>query len=348
MSCVATSRVRTLRKEPRHRVVPPLFDRRLLVIVGKGGVGKTTVACALGWLASQAGKKVLIAEIDGAGRAARLLGIEPGAVGEARAVRPGLSVMSVEGSTALAEYLQIIFPVKRVLQAVFNSRIYQYFVAAAPGLKELMTIGKIWYEAERLDDETGERCWDIVILDAPATGHSLQYLGMPSAANEVFRAGLVGRESQRLVDLLQDPERTAVNLVTIPEEMPVNETCEMYERLRNQLNMPMGYLVVNRVHRAAFPPAAVEKLASGISRLRDPRERALATETLMRAREESGWSVIHESYLRRLQASIELPLIELPFVFAEEFGESQVRSLAQCMGEQLTVSSRRSAKHGRA
>src|SRR5438552_3205971 len=109
-----------------------LFQRRLVVVAGKGGVGKTTIACALGLMAAKLGKRTLLAEVDGAGRAAFLLGIEPPPLGEAKAVRPHLSVMSVDGSVALAEYLQIIVPIKRVLQAVFSSRVYQYFVAAAP------------------------------------------------------------------------------------------------------------------------------------------------------------------------------------------------------------------------
>ena len=312
--------------------MPPLIEdllrRRLLVVVGKGGVGKTTVACALGLAAAHLGKRVLIAEVDGIGRAAYLLGVKPGPIGEARPVRNNLSVMSVEGSAALMEYLQIIVPIKRVLQMVFSSRIYQYFVAAAPGLKELMTIGKIWFEAERIDEESGEPLWDLVVLDAPATGHSLQYLGMPRAAHEVFKAGLVGRESQRLIDLLTDPERCAVNLVTTAEEMPVNETLEMYGRLCGDLAMPLGWLFVNRVHRVGWKSQDLETVAACASQVRTKAEKQLLQETISRAREEEGWAAINQTYLDRLRQAIDLPLLEIPFLFAEEFNAGEVHQIA--------------------
>lgn len=321
---------------------PPLLDRRLLIVAGKGGVGKTTVACALGLVAAHLGKRTLLAEVDGVGRAATLLGVSPGRIGAAVPVRPGLSVMSVEGSAALAEYLGIIIPVKRFLQAVFSSRIYQYFVAAAPGLKELMTIGKIWYEAERTDEE-GRRLWDIVVLDAPATGHSMQYLGMPRAANEVFHAGLVGRESQRIVDMLVDPKLTAINLVATAEEMPVNETLEMYARIRSELEMPLGCLFVNRMHRTNLTADAVKRLERGMAALGDDKARALAAEALQRAREELGWAAINRRYLGELTAETEMPLIEIPYLFAEEFGAAQVLEIARVVEAQLLPAARKRA-----
>jgi anion-transporting ArsA/GET3 family ATPase len=310
------------------RVNANLLERRLHVIVGKGGVGKTTVACALALLGAKLGKKTLLAEVDGAGRAAALLGTTPGPRGEAKAVRPNLSVMSVEGSTALQEYLEIIVPVKRVLKAVFESRIYRYFVAAAPGLKELMTIGKIWYEAERVDEETGERSWDMVILDAPATGHSLQYLGMPRAAHEVFKAGLVGRESQRLIDLLSDARRTAVSIVTTAEEMPVNETLEMYAKLRGELQMPLGAIFVNRVHRTHLNASHVAALDACLASESKTKNVSLLTEIRDRAREEIGWATINAHYLERLAREAKLPLIEIPFLFTEEFGAHECQQIA--------------------
>jgi anion-transporting ArsA/GET3 family ATPase len=324
-----------------------LFDRRLLIIAGKGGVGKTTIACALGWVAAQLGKRTLIAEVDGAGRAAYLLGVGGGEIGKPQAMRETLSVMSVEGSAALAEYLEIIVPIKRVLQAVLASRVYQYFVAAAPGLKELMTVGKIWYEAERIDPDSGQRAWDIVILDAPATGHSLQYLGMPHAAHEVFHSGLVGRESRRLVELLTDPARTAVNLVTTAEEMPVNETLEMYERLRDELHMPLGYLFVNRTHNAPFRPADANHLEERLAQLPEGPTRVVVTEALRRAREELGWTAINRAYMERLANSVAMPSIEIPFSFVEEFGLEDVKRIAAVIENALVRPPRAAKHHGR-
>ena len=236
--------------------------------------------------------------------------------------------MPVEGGAALAEYLELIVPIKRVLHAVLSSRIYQYFVAAAPGLKELMTIGKIWYEAERVDEGTGQRLWDLVILDAPATGHSLQYLGMPIAAHEVFRSGLVGNESQRLVDLLTDPARTALNLVTTAEEMPVNETLEMYQKVQSDLGIALGCLFVNRTHASDLRSDDLALLRTHSEAGLDRQERALVKETIKRAEEELGWASINEMYLGRLKKEVQLPIAEIPYLFTEEFGLEQIRQIA--------------------
>ncbi len=309
-------------------MIRELFDRRLLVVAGKGGVGKTTVACALALEAVRAGKRTVVAEVDGSGRAAALLGAEPLAAGESRELRPNLHVLAIDGKASLQEYLGMVIPIKRLLDAVFSSRIYNYFVAAAPGLKELMTIGKIWYEAERVDDTTGERRWDLVILDAPATGHSVQYLRMPQAAHDAFGAGLVARESRRVLDLLRDPERTAINVVTTAEEMPVNETIEMQEQIFGELQMPPGFLFANQLHRAEFARSDVERVKAAAAKLRAREDRSLLREVVRRAQGELGWAEINASYLARLRREVDLPLVEIPHLFAEEFGLEQVREIA--------------------
>lgn len=315
--------------------LPTLFRRRLLVVAGKGGVGKTTVACALALEAGRLGLRTLLCEVDGVSRAPQLFGVSAAPVGEVVEARPGVFLMAVEGKAALAEYLQMVVPVRRLIHAVFSSRIYQYFVAAAPGLKELMTMGKIWYEAEREDEDAGRKLWDVVIMDAPATGHSLQYLRMPAAARDAFGTGLVKREAQRVVDLLTDPGRTAVNLVTTPEEIPVNETVSMYRQLHDELGMPTGLLFVNRVHRADFADATIERLMTEAEQSEDGRVREALREVAARARQEAGWTRLNARHRARLARQIDMPTVEIPDLRAEEFGFAELKQVVGCIGPKL-------------
>jgi anion-transporting ArsA/GET3 family ATPase len=232
-------------------------------------------------------------------------------------VLPNLHVLTIDGESALSEYLALVLPVRRVQRMVVESKLYHHFVAAAPGIKELMTIGKIWYE-EQLTTKRGPK-WDVIVVDAPATGHVLQYLRMPSAAAEAFGSGLVRREAQKVRDLLVDPSRTAVCPVTTAEEMPVNETTEMYQQLRERLHMPLGVLFVNRVHAAPLAPADVPRIPAAATRL--------VGDVLRCAREEAGWTAINRRYLERLREAVPMPTIVLPFLFAEEFGLAEVRAL---------------------
>jgi anion-transporting ArsA/GET3 family ATPase len=322
----------------------PLLDRRLHVVVGKGGVGKTTVAAALALLFARGGRRTLAIEMDFTGHLPVLLGAAGPALAP-QAVSRNLHVLSVEGRAALEEYLGLVIPVKRLLHTVFSSRIYQYFVAAAPGLKELMTVGKIWYEATR--SEGGRPSWDAIVVDAPATGHSLQYLRMPQAARDTFGAGLVQREAAKIVGLLQDAATTAVHLVTLAEEMPVAETLETAEQLRDVLQMPLGWVVVNRLHRRSFPADVVAALEAAPP-ASHAAERPLLACIAERAVEESGWAAINQANLARLRSGVaDAPLIELPLLFVEEFGAPQLAQLSAVFEAALatpaaTVAGRRS------
>ncbi len=315
-----------------------LLERRLHFVVGKGGVGKTTVAAALALLLARRGRRTLAVEMEAGGRLARLLGASDDSY-TPREVVPGLHVLTVDGRAALEEYLGLIIPVKRLLSSVFSSKLYQYFVAAAPGLKELMSVGKIYYEATR--SERGRPPWDAIVVDAPATGHSLQYLRMPQAARDTFGAGLVQREATKITELLRDRQTTAVHMVTVGEEMPVTETLETRSELV-ALGLPLGVVVVNRLHRRRFAAATLAQLRAADA----PAEhRALLASVAGFAVEESGWAEINAAYVARLRAGVgDLPLVELPYLFAEEFDRGEVERLSAALEAGLPRRAERAAE----
>lgn len=304
-----------------------LFHKRVLFFVGKGGVGKTAVAAACALAAARQGKKTLLVEIEEKSRAARLLGLSPleNAINIRREVSSMLTVLTTSGAAALEEYLHLIIPVHRLVRMLVESRPYQYFVAAAPGLKELLTIGKIWYEERRREAATQQPHWDLLIIDLPATGHALQYLQMPCAARDTFSEGLVHREAERITSWLRDPEKTAVNLVATPEELPVSETLDAYRQLTEQLQLPLGALFMNRVHEA---PCSSEFLSQvQIQSSGSKANRLLAAQMLVDAKIEAAWAEAQNTGIQQLQ-QLKLPNVQLPFCFAQNFGPEQVNSLS--------------------
>jgi arsenite-transporting ATPase len=291
----------------------------LHIVTGKGGVGKSTFAAALAIAAARAGLRVLAIEMGGPGGLAGLLGARPVQHGvPVEAGGPHLAYY--DGEAALAEYLSRHVPLRGLLERVFAHPLYRAFVAAGPGVRELMAIGKV--RDEQLGLAGGAPAWDMIVLDAGASGHALQLLGMPAAAARTFRSGLTHREATKVARHLADPERTAVHVVALPEEMPLEEAAEIVARLRGDLALPLGKLVVNQC-RPLAPPGAGAALAA--LRGNDaPACRALA----VAAGRALGWLRLQEEGIAALEARVGVAASRLPRLDAEPFGRPEVERLA--------------------
>jgi anion-transporting ArsA/GET3 family ATPase len=230
-----------------------LLDRKLLVVTGKGGTGKTTVAAALAKLAAMQHRRVLLCEIDTTQDITAPFGGGPVAF-EPREVEPGLFLMTMRTEDALQEYLRLNLRLPFPVRMGSMARAFDFVATAAPGVREILTIGKICWDVKR------ER-YDIVIVDAPASGHVVGLLDSPTSIRELLHVGPLVSQTEWMRDMLTDPVRTGAVLVATPEEMPVSETIELAARLRDETQTPLAAVVVNRLLPELFVRGGAEVLA---------------------------------------------------------------------------------------
>ncbi len=225
-----------------------LFAHSLVVVTGKGGVGKSTVAAALGVAAGRRGLRTLVVEVSAREDVSRALGASDAAGAYAeRAVSERLHHISIDPQHAMEEYLRRELPAGVLAALLSRSRIFTALTAATPGMRELLTIGKVWELAQPERRTRGARSYDLVVLDAPATGYGLALLQAPRTFASVARVGPVARQGRAMTSFLSDPRRTAVLAVSTAEEMPVTETLELRVQLRAQLGLDLALVVVNAV-----------------------------------------------------------------------------------------------------
>ncbi len=267
--------------------------QRLHFVTGKGGVGKSTIAAALALAMAGRGARVLAIELGEPAGLCRALHVQPPAAGAIAAGTGGVRVAYFDGAAALAEYLTRKVHLGRFARPILTSSLYRAFVDAAPGVKELLAVGKI------RDELVLQQRWDVVVVDAGASGHALEHLRMPAAAARTFAAGRVHREAAVNAELLADPARCAIHVVATPEEMPLREAIQTTLALRSY-ELAIGRVVINRCVPPA-PPGVDDALA----RVRDP----VVADVLRRAR---TWETIQERGIAMVQATLGLAVVRIP------------------------------------
>jgi hypothetical protein len=314
--------------------VDRLLAGRLVFVAGKGGVGRTTVAAALGLAAAGRGLRTIVAVVGGRDDLPGMLGVPTAGRGAAssrsgeRELEPGLWSIGIEPQRAMEEYLRDQLPVAAVADLLSSSRTFGYLAAATPGLRELLTVGKIWELAQPARRVAGGEPYDLVIVDAPATGYGLSLLGAPRTFANVARRGPISRHAATIHATLVDPGQTGVLGVCTADEPAVGEVLETGERLRAELEIELGAVVVNAVHprrfkvrdRAGLRGVLSGELTPGTGRAV---ELALAGDDRVR---------VERTQLRRLADAVGERPVELPLIGCEELGRTELGRLAELLG----------------
>jgi anion-transporting ArsA/GET3 family ATPase len=293
-----------------------------VIVTGKGGVGKSTVALALALAAARRGKRTILCEVSAQEHLSRVFHRAEVGFHEVE-MAENLWAISIDPDESLREYVLLQLKVKTMRDLLFKSRIFTYLAAATPGLKELVTIGKIWELA--LEDRKVKqgRNYDLVIVDAPATGHGVGFLQTPRTFANVARVGPIRQQAEILDKFIRNRKRTGMAVVTLPEEMPVNETAKLERDLASEVGVQVSRIFCNGLYPERFP----EDEAGALIELAAEREGAVRV-ACRAAVSESRRARAEREQLARLEELTEAPVTTLPFLFEPDLGVEEIGVLA--------------------
>src|SRR5918994_1366997 len=304
-------------------LMPELLDKRLAFVTGKGGVGKSTISIALGLSAAARGKRTIVCEVAGQETASRVFRRAEVGFHEVE-VADNLWAISLDPDESLREYLLLQLRVRAMRDMLVRSRIFNYLAAATPGLKELVTIGKIWELAQPDRRVKKAQQYDLVIVDAPATGHGIGFLQTPRTFANIARVGPMHSQAKELDRFITDHDTTGVAIVSIPEEMPVNETAHLEQELAEKVGMAVDRVYMNALYPERFSESEIEALARAAESSNGPARAGIRS-----ALSEHRRAAAHREELDRLRDLVRAPVETLPFIFDPDLGVDALRALAE-------------------
>jgi len=308
-----------------------LLDRRFLVLAGKGGVGRTTVAAAIARVATRLGKRVLLAQTNAPERLARLLGGKTAIGPVVTPIDERLFAVNMTPKQSLHEYGVMLLKYEPLYRAVFENKPMRSFLGAFPGLDYWTMLGKAWWHTT--EQENGRAKYDLVLLDGPASGHAAAMLRIPDAVKSAMPKGPLARDAALARALLSDDKLTSVVLVTLPEELPSRETSTLARDIR-ELHMPLGPLVVNAMPPAAATDPALDKVLATNSDSPTSPELAgiLAGVAVLAARRRDADRIV-----TGLASDPGLPMLQLPRLPCNDLGPEELGQLADLLAEALSM-----------
>jgi anion-transporting ArsA/GET3 family ATPase len=304
------------------RRIADLFEKRIVFVTGKGGVGKTTVSLALGLAAAAAGRRTIVCEVASQESASRLFGRAEIGFHEVE-LRENLFTISIDPDRSMREYLELQLPVKAMGDLLYRSRIFTYLAAATPGLREMVTIGKIWELALPKRKTKRASAYDLVIVDAPATGHGIGFLQTPQNFADIARVGPMSQQASKINATIVDHSRAGAVIVALPEEMPVNESALLEGELLGPLGIAVDRIYMNALYPERFSDPELERVAAA-GEAAEQHVRPALTAAIDEARRAKS----QREQLDRLRELTRTDITTLPFVFAPELGITELERLA--------------------